>query len=65
MVSRIIFLHQQIDLLSADIVFRLMATHFFFNSKKEVGKKMPPRKLIPLRGPLCSSSLAGSKELVA
>jgi len=43
--------------------FRLLATHFFFNSKKEVDKKMPPRKLMPLRGSLCSSPLAGSKEL--
>jgi len=55
------------------VAFRLMAAHFFFNSKKEVGKKMPPRKLMPLRPKglpsvalsLCSSPLAGSKELVA
>jgi len=24
-----------------------LATYFFFNSKKEVGKKMPPRKFEP------------------
>jgi hypothetical protein len=43
------------------IGFRLMATHFFFNSKKEVGKKMPPLKLMPLRGDLRSSPLVGTK----
>jgi hypothetical protein len=40
-----------------------MAMYFFIYSNKEVHKKMPPRKLMPLRGPLRSSPLAGTKEL--
>jgi hypothetical protein len=40
-----------------------MATDFFVYSNKEISKKMPPLKLMPLRGPLYTSPLAGSKEL--
>jgi len=42
-----------------------MAMYFFVYSNKEVHKKMPPRKLMPLRGSLRSSALAGAKELAA
>jgi hypothetical protein len=47
------------------VPFALMATYFLVYSNKKVCKEMPPRKLMPLRGSLCSSSLAGAKELVA
>jgi hypothetical protein len=42
-----------------------MAMYFFVYSNKEVHKKMLPLKLMPLRDSLCSSPLAGAKELVA
>jgi len=32
---------------SCEFAFRLMATHFFVNSNKEVSKKMPPHKFMP------------------
>jgi hypothetical protein len=39
-----------------------MATHFFFNSKKEVGKKMPPRKLMPQAVPCAPQHWRGQKN---
>jgi len=48
-----------------EIAFRLLTTFFLVYSNKKEGKEMPPLKLMPLRGPLCSSPLAGAKELVA
>jgi hypothetical protein len=49
----------------ASLLFAFMATFFLFNSKKKEGKETPPLKFMPLRGSLCSSPLAGSKELAA
>jgi len=39
-----------------------MATFFFFNSKKEEGKKMPPRKLMPQAVSCVPHHLRGQKN---